>query len=578
MLAAHAMPRLERRVTRWPQHRLSARSTSGIALLATLLGCGPDPSGHARGLTHDTSAPPPAAVTITPAAPRAGDTLRCTVDAPPTPLWAFSWERDGTAMLADSTEHPGDTVPPEEVGPSQQWTCHAHPPSGVELGAGSASVQTAPPPGGNVLLVLLDDVGIDKVAAYGEHPTPPPTPTLDALAAQGVRFTQAFSYPTCSAARAALLTGRYGRRNGIGDTVRIESTYELPLQELLLGEILLDSPLNYTSAAIGKWHLSGLETPSAQHHPNLQGFDWFSGTLGNITEATHQDGQAIGYDHWEHTLNGVQTFEDGYLTTRQIDDALARIQAMPEPWFVYLSLSAPHSPLHEPPAHLHTSEGPFDTTKVTYFDAMLEAADTELGRLLDSMDSATRDRTTVMVMGDNGTPSHSVLPPWDPERSKATMYDGGIRVPLIVHGPHVAARGSRCDALVHAVDLAPTVADIAGVPNPAKPMDGVSLLGCLSDPDGCTTRPVLYAERFMPNGPPPYREVDARAVRDDTHKLVRFRDGSEQLYALKPGALDEGHNLLADPEGLAENDAVALQHLQTELAWFEGNLRYEAPD
>jgi arylsulfatase A-like enzyme len=109
----------------------------------------------------------------------------------------------------------------------------------------------------NVLIVLLDDVGTDKIGAYAEHPRPAHTPNLDALAAEGVLFRNAWATPQCSPSRAALLTGRYGRRSGVGRTVQAyESSYELPPDELTLPEMLRGAPDAWDSSEVGKWHLA----------------------------------------------------------------------------------------------------------------------------------------------------------------------------------------------------------------------------------------------------------------------------------------------------------------------------------
>jgi arylsulfatase A-like enzyme len=229
------------------------------------------------------------------------------------------------------------------------------------------------------------------------------------------------------------------------------------------------------------------------------------------------------------------------------------------------------------------------TTKSTQPElqrAVVEAADTELGRLLASAPPEILADTTVILMGDNGTKREAVEPPYDPLRSKRTVFEGGVRVPLVVAGPHVAARGSRSAALVEIVDLFVTVAELAGVPlvdvagggsgfplagSEVRPVDGRSLLPYLADPAAPSERDLVFVEMFEPNGSPPYT-LDHTAVRDATHKLVR-EDGVETLYELVPGALDEGPDLLAD--GVSAEEQAILDALRLRLDERLASLPYD---
>lgn len=541
-----------------------------------LLACVPAEEEPSRRVV-DTAPPASASVTIVPSQPSAREALQCVI-TPPSPHHV-RWTVDGVPFVGSGTTHPGDTVPAGVTDWGEHWTCTAVP-DDLSARPASAEVMTSEPPGGNVLVVLLDDVGLDKVGAYGLHPSPPPTPNLDALSEAGVRFTNAYAAPVCSAARANLLTGRYGRRTGIGDTVRVGGTYELRPSEVTLPELLDVAPQRWSTSMVGKWHLSGFDTPTGVDLPNVQGFAWFSGVMGNITEMTQADGAPISYDHWEKTTNGTQRFVDRYLTTDQIDDALARVEAMPEPWLLYLPLSAPHSPLHVPPESLHTSTADFSANqKADYYDAMLEAADTELGRLLAGIGPERLARTTVIVAGDNGTPDHSIRPPWSSSRGKATLFDGGTRVPLLVTGPHIGEPGRTEPALVHLVDIWPTVADIAGVfadtvlgaDGLPVVLDGHSLMPLLSSSDAAWPREYLYVERFFPNGHPPYSEIDTQAVRTHRYKLIRD-GGVDRLYRYEADALDEGPDLFADV--LDPEAERAYYELSRELDRLSGNLVY----
>src|SRR5262249_14983720 len=172
-----------------------------------------------------------------------------------------------------------------------------------------------------------------------------------------------------------------------------------------------------------------------------------------------------------------------YATTEQVDDAIARIQAMPEPWFLYLAFNAPHQPFHAPPPNLHTYHlfGNPDDTPDLHFHAAIQAMDTEIGRLLSTLSPAKRERTTIVFLGDNGTPNEAITPPFEPGKAKGTLYEGGVHVPLIVQGRGVRAPGRESDVLVNSVDLFPTVLALLGIDATTavadgRPLDGVSML------------------------------------------------------------------------------------------------------
>lgn len=419
----------------------------------------------------------------------------------------------------------------------------------------------------NVLVILADDLGVDNVGSWGVDDRAAKTPVIDALAADGVRFRNAWAYPECSPTRAALLTGRYGRRNGVGQRIgnqRVSRPFELPPEETTIPEVLGQG---WATAAVGKWHLTNENTPGWERAPNKAGFDWFSGPIGNLDAQGPKSGD---YFRWRKTTNGRTEVTTRYATSDTTDDALLRIAAMPEPWFVYAAYAAPHAPFHQPPAEL--APGPQQPSIPGLYRSMVQAMDTEIGRLLSEMDPEVRERTTVILLGDNGTPRDAVLPPQLPERAKNSLYEGGIRVPFIVSGAGVTARGAWSDALVHAVDVLPTVVELAGARAPER-IDGVSVVPALRDPEWAG-RDVLYAEMFAFNGPPPWFR-DQRAVRDARHKLIRTGNGVERMFDLQASGnpLLEGEDLLVGGDLTpAQHEAyvqlgIALDRLTEEIAY-----------
>ena len=421
-----------------------------------------------------------------------------------------------------------------------------------------------PPGAGNVLLLIADDLGTDKVAAYGEHPQPPATPNLDALAARGVLFRNAYAPPACSPSRAAMLTGRIPRRYGLGIALRSrKDDFELPLDELTLPELLATSPHGYSSSAVGKWHLAGLASPNGTRHPLRSGFGWYAGAFGNFRD-TEAAGNETYFD-WEKSHDGELARVHDYATSDTVDDALARIRAMSEPWFLWVAFNAPHYPLHEPPQQLRS--GPPAETIPEAFAAVVGALDSEIGRLLAGIAPAVLARTSVVFVGDNGTPKAVVTPPRKAEHGKLTLYEGGVNVPLIIAGPEVARPGSESPALVHVADIFPTVAQIAGV-DPANQsgadgrplrLDGRSLLAQLRNPNA-PGHEFIYQDLFAPNGPGPYRR-DRRMLRDARWKLISDHNGNEQLFDLK-GRNDDGADRIEEP---GPEGSAALARLRAEM-------------
>ncbi|MCH9650596.1 MAG: sulfatase-like hydrolase/transferase [Deltaproteobacteria bacterium] len=396
----------------------------------------------------------------------------------------------------------------------------------------------------NFIIVLADDLGVDKIGVYsrddlyghpGEGASPGPTPVIDQLAREGILFRNAYANPVCSPTRAATLTGRHGFRTGIGTPANAE----LPLSEMILPEIL---GATHRTAAIGKWHLGR----QLEDHPNDSGFSRFIGTLTNIDD----------YFSWPKTTDGVTVQgRNVYATTDNVNDAISVVSGFGEdPWFVWLAFNAPHTPFHAPPQELHTfqlSGNPVNTA-VDHYEAAVQALDTELGRLLDSIPGEVLADTTIIFVGDNGSPRRSVEAPFDGQRAKGTVYEGGTNVPFIVVSPHIPAtrRGEESLALVHVVDIHATVAEIAGVSSQGE--DSVSLLPYLSDPTRSTlpVRPYVYSEQFSPNGEGPFN-VEERGIRDERYKLI-WREGDyEEFFDLEEDPFEDD-NLLGGALSAAE--------------------------
>ncbi|NOY27895.1 MAG: sulfatase-like hydrolase/transferase [Oligoflexia bacterium] len=433
--------------------------------------------------------------------------------------------------------------------------------------------------GENILVIVSDDIGVDQTDGYDPYSAPSLTPNITALAAQGVSFRNAYASPTCSPSRASLLTGRLPARHGIGRWIYAEtSTVALDPSELTLPEALAHSPYDIISAAVGKWHLVGFDRTSPELDPLDQGFDCYAGSLANPLEAVGSGHMPRGYRHWEKDTDGLLSWKRRYMSSDTTDEALARIAHTRSPWFLYVAYNDAHDPLHIPPARLHTGSLGGGATDLELYQAMVQAADTEIGRLLAGIPENIRSNTTIIYLSDNGTPAEGITEPWNSRRSKGSVYEGGVRVPLIVAGPHVSAPGTVSDALVHVMDIFPTVAELADVDvstlqvedgeQAGQPLllDGISLLAWVEDPSLPSGREFAYTEGFYPNGT--VDQIDyRRTLRDATHKLIwHDQNGTrdERLYWLDPDAVDEGADLLAAGT-LSKTDAAALDRLRAAM-------------
>ena len=396
-----------------------------------------------------------------------------------------------------------------------------------------------------VLLILADDLGVDSLAAYDDlapDASSPrsfaPTPTIDALCDDGVRFTEAWANPTCSPSRASMLTGRFAARNGVGHAVPLNGRGLAADEPTVPRWLASHANESVATALVGKWHLGATDETGGAATPNAFGWDHYAGPLEN----------SVGdYYDWERTVDGETAFTDVYATTSQIDDALQWVgdRGSDESWLMWLNLAAPHEPLHAPPEHLHTygpmspDRGDIAADPLPYFQASLQAADTELGRLLDALDARGMGDVDVIFVGDNGSSGRIIQAPWRPDHAKETLYEGGVRVPLCVSGPSVAEGGRSSGALVNLTDIFATTGDLFGLdPDAGLPdthaFDTVSFASVLRDPSAAGVRAWNYTDGFGGNTP----EGQGAAVRDDRYKVVSWDDGRSAAFDLVADPLE----------------------------------------
>lgn len=382
----------------------------------------------------------------------------------------------------------------------------------------------------NILLIIADDYGADSSSLYnstGAGASLPPTPNITALATNGVVFRNAYANPVCSPTRACLITGRHGFRTGIGDVIVGPTSPMLTAAEFTLPEAFAANPsLNYQLAHFGKWHLNN----SATSPNTIGGWPTFAGSL---------PGAVVSYTNWTKTTNGTSFTTTNYATTDVVNDAVAWIQTQTnQPWFAWVAFNAPHTPLHKPPNALSPHYAGLSGTQINinnnprpYYEAMVEAMDTEIGRLLAAVN---RTNTHIIFLGDNGTPGQVIQPPYGSGKAKDTIYEGGVKVPMIAAGPAVVQPGRTNDTLVHAVDVFATILAMAGISNlttlTTNAIDSQSFLPALTSTATLTRH--AFVEKFGTNSP----SDDGRALRNAQFKLLSFDAGGEEFY-----------DLLADP-------------------------------
>lgn len=415
----------------------------------------------------------------------------------------------------------------------------------------------------NILLIIADDMGLDSSPCYAEGTEKPVMPTLEQLCRDGVVFDNFYATPVCSSTRATILTGRYGFRTGVGAAVGQNTSNGLPLSETTLFQFLdRYAREKYAQAVIGKWHLATVDNGDVDH-PLMAGADFYSGVIrGTIDD----------YYRWPRTQNGKTEMVDGYITSVLTDIAIDWIDDQDErPWFLWLAHIAPHLPVHLPPGDLIANQDLDGTAQDLqarprdYYLASLEALDAEIGRLLKSLPQPVLENTVIVFLGDNGTPNRTVQAPYDRRRAKASLYEGGIHVPLIVAGKGVTRHGQREEALVNSTDLFATIASIAGIgPEDTDqwPEDSVSAVPLLTSTP-TTSRQHAYSELFGSPGSRG-RQAEGHAIRNERWKLMETVGNGEQLFDLSNDPYEQ--NDLLQSNRLAADAGDALTNLRNEIA------------
>ncbi len=335
----------------------------------------------------------------------------------------------------------------------------------------------------NIILIMADDLGYGELSCYGSKKVR--TPNIDALAAQGIMFTDFHSNgPVCSPTRAALMTGQYQQRTGVEGVITAASHRKvgLGLDQITLAEEL--GNLGYTCGIFGKWHLGYAE----RFNPIHQGFDEFIGFVsGNVDYQSHVDQE--GYlDWWKG--NKIDN-EAGYTTDLITHYGVEFLkQHNPKntgnPLFLYLPHEAPHYPIQARKDAAVRNEGsgnyirkvPNDSVPIIYTD-MIETMDEGIGEILKTLqDLGIEDNTLVIFCSDNGAAGkrgdNGIL-----RASKGSLYEGGHRVPAVIRYPAKISAVDSCHQTVLSMDFYPTLIDFAGGTPLRKNLDGISLKNLL---------------------------------------------------------------------------------------------------
>lgn len=458
----------------------------------------------------------------------------------------------------------------------------------------SSSKQTPP----NIIFILADDLGWADLGCYGNQFNE--TPNIDDLAARGIRFTQAYaSAPVCSPYRAALLTGQHPARLGLTDYLRPNSANALTTEIDTLPKVLSEN--GYMTGMIGKWHLTGYQHHGAEHEirPEDHGFAW--------TFATETKGVGNGANFWPYRfrqqpiswidISDNRLGPNEYLTDRlniEAADFIDRHQD--QPFLLYLSHYAPHSILNgrsdlvekyrrkhppgpssrdrcylcedknlgagDPGNHWARHHNP-------HLAAMLESMDQGVGMIVERLKSLDLlDNTIIIFTSDNGGETNVTSN--EPLRGgKSQLYEGGIRVPLIIHWPKVISEPSVSNLVTQNIDFYPTLLNATQIQDPNTSTDGISILKHIKNATTKSTREFI-AWHYPLDHPHFLGGKSASGIRSGDWKLISgLHEHEIELYNL---AIDQG-----EEHNVAEQQTEVVKQLTQQLSEWKSEVSARTP-
>ncbi len=421
----------------------------------------------------------------------------------------------------------------------------------------------------NFVFILVDDMGWPDIGCYGHkfHETP----NIDRLASQGMKFTDAYAAcPVCSPTRASIYSGQYPARIGITDFITghwrpweklispINRQQYMPLETVTVVEALKGA--GYTSAMFGKWHLGS----NAEHYPDKQGFD---------SSIVRGGGGHFG----NKTIPDLKLTKEDYLSEVLTEQSEKFMQANAgKPFCLFLCHYAVHIPLEARQALIEKYENkpkPRSGVNNPIYAAMVEHVDDSVGNIMKSLDELNLSDNTVLVFfSDNGGlrqrfdrtgPIVSTNAPLRDE--KGTLYEGGIREPLIVRWPGVVKKASTCSTPVTSVDFYPTFLDIAGAKGDAgHVLDGESIVPLLAG------KKALKRDAIFWHYPHYHHSTPAGAIRKGPWKLIEFFDDNRvELYNLQDD--------IGEKKNLAKKMPKKASQLQKQLAAWRKSVKAKLP-
>lgn len=413
----------------------------------------------------------------------------------------------------------------------------------------------------NVIIILVDDLGYMDVGFNGCKDIP--TPNIDRIATNGVKFTDGYvTYSVCGPSRAGLITGRYQDRFGFGRNPLFapnDIEQGLPLTEETLATVLKRE--GYHNMAIGKWHLGGHK----ELRPLKRGFDEFFGfltgghyyfpedwVLNDLSELTNQ------YSAYKTKLlrNDTRINETEYLTDALSREAVNFVKAKKgKPFFLYLAYNAPHTPLQATEKYLNRFKNIKDKKRRTYA-AMVSAVDDGVGLILDQLEKTGLDKNTIVyLLSDNGGPEiHNGSDNGPLREGKGWLYEGGVRVPFAMQWKGTIPGGTVYHNPIISLDIFATVSAMAGA-KPKNKLDGVNLIPFITGEKQSRPHKMLYWRQY---------DKGSYAIRAGDTKLINADGKSEEVFNLKNDK-GEGINNISDQEKEAKKSLKLINKWMSKL-------------
>lgn len=390
----------------------------------------------------------------------------------------------------------------------------------------------------NILVILCDDLGYSDVGFNGSKDIK--TPELDKLANAGTKFSSAYvSHPFCGPSRTSLMTGRYAHK--IGAQFNLPPNSEtigkgIDVQETFISKVLQES--GYYTGIMGKWHLGA----NKGFRPNERGFDEFYGFLGGghsyfpekyraAYQRQKQNGRKVIWDYF-HPLeyNGTQVKETEYITdalSREAVNFIEKASKKEDPFFLYLSYNAPHTPLEAKEEDLKLFDHIKDTKRRTYA-AMVYAVDRGVKKVVEKLKSTNQfENTLIVFFSDNGGKLSAGATNNPLKEGKGSVYEGGYRVPMFFHWPNVVPKGETYDFPVSALDFYPTFAGLGNANIPKeKQLDGKDIWSDFLKGKNAYKKSNVFVMRHR-NG---FSDV---SVRKDQWKAVKIYQQTWKLFNIE---------------------------------------------